>query len=158
MEWQTCTVADSWHQNVSLRARAYLSWWRWFWVYKTRVALLSLLLDRTLLPLTPICWPGNPLAPEFVCILANDCSEHTRCLILILFDCYCFVLYFCIWLHCHPMSLTTGILWKMGGPTEWLKWLYKVIRPPKMAILLLSVHPLLNQCLLHLHPTHLTEL
>ena len=33
-----------------------------------------------------------------------------------------------------------------------------MIRPSKMAILLLSVHPLLNQCLLHLHATHLTNL
>ena len=33
-----------------------------------------------------------------------------------------------------------------------------MIRPPKMAVLLLSVHPLLDQCLLHLHPTHMTDL
>lgn len=28
----------------------------------------------------------------------------------------------------------------------------------RMAVLLLSLHPLLDQCLLHLHPTHLTDL
>ena len=33
-----------------------------------------------------------------------------------------------------------------------------MIKPLKMAILLLSVHPLLNQCLLHLHPTYMTDL
>ena len=33
-----------------------------------------------------------------------------------------------------------------------------MIRPLKMAILLLSVHPLQDQCLLHLHTTHLTDL
>lgn len=33
-----------------------------------------------------------------------------------------------------------------------LSWM---VRPPKMAVLLLSVHPLLNQTLLHLHPTHI---
>ena len=27
-----------------------------------------------------------------------------------------------------------------------------------MAVLLLSVHPLLDQCLCHLHPTHMTDL
>ena len=29
--------------------------------------------------------------------------------------------------------------------------------PLKMAVLLLSVHPLLDQCLLHLYPTHMTD-
>ena len=33
-----------------------------------------------------------------------------------------------------------------------------MIRHPKMAVCLLSVHPLLDQGLLHLHSTHLTEL
>lgn len=33
-----------------------------------------------------------------------------------------------------------------------------MIRPPKMAVLLLSVHPLFNQCLLHLHPPYMTDL
>ena len=33
-----------------------------------------------------------------------------------------------------------------------------MVRPLKMAALLLSVHPLPNQCLLHLHPTHMTDL
>ena len=33
-----------------------------------------------------------------------------------------------------------------------------MVRPLKMAVLLLSVHPLLDQCLLHLHPTHMTDL
>ena len=33
-----------------------------------------------------------------------------------------------------------------------------MIRPPKMAVLLLSVHPLLDQCLLPLHPTHMPDL
>ena len=33
-----------------------------------------------------------------------------------------------------------------------------MVRPLKMAVLLLSVPPLLDQCLLHLHPTHRTHL
>ena len=33
-----------------------------------------------------------------------------------------------------------------------------MVRPPKMAVLLLSVHPLPDQHLLHLHPTHMTDL
>ena len=33
-----------------------------------------------------------------------------------------------------------------------------MIRPLKMAVLLLSAHPLLNHSLLHLYPTHMTEL
>ena len=33
-----------------------------------------------------------------------------------------------------------------------------MVRTVKMAVLLLSVHPLLDQCLLCLHPTHLTDL
>ena len=33
-----------------------------------------------------------------------------------------------------------------------------MVRPLKMAVLLLSVHPLLDQRLLHLHPTHMTDL
>ena len=33
-----------------------------------------------------------------------------------------------------------------------------MFRPLKMAVLLLSVYPLLDQGLLHAHPTHLTEL
>ena len=32
------------------------------------------------------------------------------------------------------------------------------VRPLKIAVLLLSGHTLLNQCLLHLHPTHMTDL
>lgn len=30
-----------------------------------------------------------------------------------------------------------------------------MVRPPKMSVLLLYVHPLLNQYLLPLHPTHM---
>ena len=33
-----------------------------------------------------------------------------------------------------------------------------MVRPLNMAILLLSVHPLLSQCLLHLHPMHMADL
>ena len=33
-----------------------------------------------------------------------------------------------------------------------------MVKPLKMAVLLLSVHPLPNQCLLHLYPTHMTDL
>ena len=33
-----------------------------------------------------------------------------------------------------------------------------MIRPPKSTALLLSVHPLFGQCLLHLQPTHKTHL
>ena len=33
-----------------------------------------------------------------------------------------------------------------------------MVRPPKMAVLLLSVHPLLDKCLLYLHPIHMTDL
>ena len=33
-----------------------------------------------------------------------------------------------------------------------------MVRPLKMAVLLLSVHPLFDQHLLHLHPTHMTDL
>ena len=33
-----------------------------------------------------------------------------------------------------------------------------MVSPLKTAVLLLSVHPLPNRCLLHLHPTHLTDL
>ena len=33
-----------------------------------------------------------------------------------------------------------------------------MVRPLKMAVLLLSVHPLPDQCLLHLHPKHMTDL
>ena len=33
-----------------------------------------------------------------------------------------------------------------------------MVRPPKMAVLLLSVHPLLDQYLFHLHPTHISDL
>ena len=33
-----------------------------------------------------------------------------------------------------------------------------MFRPLKMAVLLLSVYPLLDQGLLHAHPSHLTEL
>ena len=33
-----------------------------------------------------------------------------------------------------------------------------MVRPLKMTVLLLSVHPLPNQCLLHLHPIHMTDL
>ena len=32
-----------------------------------------------------------------------------------------------------------------------------MVRPVKMAVLLLSVYPLLNQCLLHLYPMHVTH-
>ena len=33
-----------------------------------------------------------------------------------------------------------------------------MVRPLKMAVLLLSIHPLLDQWLLHLQPTHMTKL
>ena len=33
-----------------------------------------------------------------------------------------------------------------------------MVRPPQMTVLLLSVHPLLDQCLLHLHLTYLSDL
>ena len=33
-----------------------------------------------------------------------------------------------------------------------------MMRPPKVAVLLLSVPPLLDQCLFHLHPIHMTDL
>ena len=33
-----------------------------------------------------------------------------------------------------------------------------IVSPLKMAVLLLSVHLLLNQCLFHLHPTQMTDL
>ena len=33
-----------------------------------------------------------------------------------------------------------------------------MVKPLKMAVPLLSVHPLLDQCLLHLYPTHMTDL
>ena len=33
-----------------------------------------------------------------------------------------------------------------------------MVRPVKMAVFLLSVHPLPDQCLLHLHPTHMPDL
>ena len=33
-----------------------------------------------------------------------------------------------------------------------------MLRPPNMAVLLLSVHPLLDQCLLHLYPAYMTDL
>ena len=33
-----------------------------------------------------------------------------------------------------------------------------MVRLLKMAVLLLPGHPRLNQCLLHLHPTHITDL
>ena len=33
-----------------------------------------------------------------------------------------------------------------------------MVRPPKMAVLLLSVHSLLHQYLLHLHSLHITDL
>ena len=33
-----------------------------------------------------------------------------------------------------------------------------MVRPLKVAVLLLSVHCLLHQCLLHLHPTHKADL
>ena len=33
-----------------------------------------------------------------------------------------------------------------------------MIRPLNMAAVLLSVHPLLDQCLVHLYPTHMTDL
>ena len=33
-----------------------------------------------------------------------------------------------------------------------------MVRPAEMVVLLLSVHPLLDQSLLHLHPTPLTDL
>ena len=33
-----------------------------------------------------------------------------------------------------------------------------MVRPLRMAVLLLSVHPLPSQCLPHLHPTHMTDL
>ena len=32
-----------------------------------------------------------------------------------------------------------------------------MVRPPKMPVVLLSVPPLPDQCLLHLHPTHMTH-
>ena len=82
---------------------------------------------------------------------------------LILFDCYCFVLYF--W---HMVALPSYVTDHRDLMEDWVGQDCKgcagcirvecMIRPPKMAILLLSVHPLLDQCLLHLHPTHLTEL
>ena len=33
-----------------------------------------------------------------------------------------------------------------------------MVRPLKMAVLLLCVHPLPDQCQLHLHPSHMTDL
>ena len=33
-----------------------------------------------------------------------------------------------------------------------------MVGPLKVAVLLLSVHPLLDQCLLYLYPTHMTDL
>lgn len=33
-----------------------------------------------------------------------------------------------------------------------------MVRLLKMAVLLFSGHPWLNQCLFHLHPTHITDL
>lgn len=33
-----------------------------------------------------------------------------------------------------------------------------MVRPLKIAVHLLSVHPLLNQCRLHQNPTHMTDL
>ena len=49
------------------------------------------------------------------------------------------------------MEITLGIIQWLKRHTGSLSQDPCVIRPPKMAILLLSVHPLPNQCLLHLH-------
>ena len=45
--------------------------------------------------------------------------------------------------------------WNAGS--QLLQYSQRSVRP-KIAVLLLSVHPLLDQGLLHLHPTHLTDL
>ena len=44
------------------------------------------------------------------------------------------------------------------GGLPYLKVDNCMVRPLQMAVLLLSVHPLLDQCLLHLSPTHMTDL
>ena len=49
------------------------------------------------------------------------------------------------------MEITLGIIQWLKRYTGSLSQDPCVIRTPKMAILLLSVHPLTNQCLLHLH-------
>ena len=51
-----------------------------------------------------------------------------------------------------------GTCWDGSHSTALLKSPVCTVRLPKMAILLLSAHPLLYQCLLHLHPTHMTDL
>ena len=40
----------------------------------------------------------------------------------------------------------------------YLQHTWYLVRSLKTAVLLLSLHPLPDQCLLHLHPTHLTDL
>ena len=80
----TSTVtAESWlgHQNVSFRARAYPSPWKWPWVYENQ-GWPELPYNWTGLCCCWLLWPRKRLDPKFAHMLANDYSQHTRYLTL----------------------------------------------------------------------------
>lgn len=54
----------------------------------------------------------------------------------------------------HIHHIQTMSLLKTGSFRSSLMVSQCVSRPPKMVILLLLVYPLVDQCLLHLHPPH----
>ena len=104
--------------------------------------------------------PGKLLAPKFAHILANDSSEHSRYLdtLRLLLS----VLYLWYLVAVPPTYLTPGISRKRVDQDckgrAVCVGVECMVRPLKMAVLLLSVHPLPDQCLLHLYPMHMTDL
>ena len=99
----------------------------------------------------------SALAPNFAHILASDCSEHTRYLNLdTLAPTVCIVVS-----GFSAPSKPEGIWWKARGYGDQgcKGWAGSVgvecmVRPLKVAVSLLSVHPLPDQCLLHQYTIH----
>ena len=83
-------------------------------------------------------------------------------LLLVLSGCSPSVWYLWYLVAVPPTYLTPGI-WGRGADQDCKRpagsvGLECMVRPPKMAALLVSVHPLPDQCLLHLHPIHIPDL
>ena len=143
-------TADSflYYQNVSSRTRAFPSPWVALGLWKPQFV-------KKLLPLTPsplTCWvlgsqicphPGDSLFWSYWVSYSWYLASGV-CVVFAVSDCHALL---CTW--------SQGCLRR--GPDQDCKGHERhigvecVIRPPKMAVLLLSIHPLLDQSLLHLH-------
>ena len=152
-------TADSWlgHQNVSFRAGPSLPYGGSSWIVKTRGGQTFLITVQVAAAVDSSPLTGKHLAPECAHVLACDCCKHATYVIFHAFWLLLSVLY--LWYliavpFCIPDPrdiMETRIVKGCAG----FIGVGCIIRPPKMAVLLLT-HPLLHQLLLHLYSPYWT--